>query len=313
MDKISLVIPCYNEEESIPILIKSLEKLMQKMDYVSFEVILVDNCSTDKTLKLLKDLHKKNKMYEYISFSRNFGKDSSMYAGLSKSTGDYVAIMDADMQDPPELLEEMYKTLKKEDYDSVATYRKNRKGEPFFRSLLANSFYRIMRKFSKLDIVSGARDYRLMTRDMVNAVLKLEESQRFTKGIFAWVGFKTKWISFDNQKRAAGRTKLPTKNAMSYAIKGITSFSTIPLLFASITGFIFCFIAICYTVYTVVKQLINHEAVPGYPSLMCVTLFGFGLILLVLGIIGNYLSEIYLEIKQRPKYIIKDTSFKEKN
>lgn len=313
MDKISLVIPCYNEEESIPILIKSLEKLMKKMDYVSFEVILVDNCSTDKTLKLLKDLHKKNKIYEYISFSRNFGKDSSMYAGLSKSTGDYVAIMDADMQDPPELLEEMYKTLKKEDYDSVATYRKNRKGEPFFRSLLANSFYRIMRKFSKLDIVSGARDYRLMTRDMVNAVLKLEESQRFTKGIFAWVGFKTKWISFDNQKRAAGRTKLPTKNAMSYAIKGITSFSTIPLLFASITGFIFCFIAICYTVYTVVKQLINHEAVPGYPSLMCVTLFGFGLILLVLGIIGNYLSEIYLEIKQRPKYIIKDTSFKEKN
>lgn len=313
MDKISLVIPCYNEEESIPILIKSLEKLMKKMDYVSFEVILVDNCSTDKTLKLLKDLHKKNKMYEYISFSRNFGKDSSMYAGLSKSTGDYVAIMDADMQDPPELLEEMYKTLKKEDYDSVATYRKNRKGEPFFRSLLANSFYRIMRKFSKLDIVSGARDYRLMTRDMVNAVLKLEESQRFTKGIFAWVGFKTKWISFDNQKRAAGRTKLPTKSAMSYAIKGITSFSTIPLLFASITGFIFCFIAICYTVYTVVKQLINHEAVPGYPSLMCVTLFGFGLILLVLGIIGNYLSEIYLEIKQRPKYIIKDTSFKEKN
>jgi glycosyltransferase involved in cell wall biosynthesis len=272
----------------------------------------VDNCSTDKTLKLLKDLHKKNKMYQYISFSRNFGKDSSMYAGLSKSTGDYVAIMDADLQDPPGLIEEMYKILKEEGYDSVATYRKNRNGEPFLRSILANGFYRIMRKFSKLDIVSGARDYRLMTRDMVNAVLQLEESQRFTKGIFAWVGFNTKWISFDNRERSAGKTKLPTKSAISYAIKGITSFSTIPLLFASITGFIFCFVAVCYAIYTVIKQLIYHEAVPGYPSLMCITLFGFGLVLLVLGIIGNYLSEIYLEIKKRPKYIIKDTSFKEK-
>lgn len=308
MDKISLIIPCYNEQASIPYLREELEKVMASFQGVSFEIILVDNCSEDNTLELIKELHAADKRYQYISFSRNFGKDSSMYAGLKVSTGDYVTVMDADLQDPPELLREMYNVLKTEEYDCAAAYRKNRKGEPWLRSVLADGFYKFMGKISDADMVNGARDFRLMTRQMADAVLQLEESQRFTKGIFSWVGFRTKWIAFDNRERVAGKTKLPMGNAFSYALRGIVAFSTVPLVLTSILGIVICAAAFVFTLYVLVEQLILKNAVPGYPSLMCMLLFGFGITFLVLGIIGQYLAQMYLEIKHRPKYIVRESS-----
>lgn len=312
MDKISLIIPCYNEQAAIPFLRKELQKVMSLLKNVEFEVILVDNCSEDETLSMMKELHEQDKRYQYISFSRNFGKDSSMYAGLKASTGDYVTVMDADLQDPPELLKEMYETLKTGEYDCAAAYRKNRRGEPWLRSVLADKFYQCMGKISDADMTNGARDFRLMTRQMADAVLQLEESQRFTKGIFSWVGFRTKWIPFENRERVAGKTKLPMKSAFTYALRGIVAFSTIPLVITSILGIIICIIAFIYTIYVLIEQLIFKNAVPGYPSLMCVMLFGFGVTFLVLGIIGQYLAQMYLEIKQRPKYIVRESSLEEK-
>lgn len=278
---------------------------------VKFEVILVDNCSEDGTLSIMKQIHEEDERYQYISFSRNFGKDSSMYAGLKASTGDYVTVMDADLQDPPELLKEMYEALKSGEYDCAAAYRQNRKGEPWLRSMLADAFYRFMGKISDAEMVNGARDFRLMTRQMVEAVLQLEESQRFTKGIFSWVGFSTKWIPFENRERVAGRTKLPMKSAFSYALRGIVAFSTVPLVITSILGLILCTVAFIYTVYVIAYQMVWHDAVPGYPSLVSIILFGFGINFLVLGIIGQYLAQMYLEIKHRPKYIIRESSMGE--
>lgn len=309
MDKISLIIPCYNEEESIPYLIPELNKVMNKMKDVIFEIIMIDNCSNDNTLNLLKQLCKEDKRYKYISFSRNFGKDSSMYAGLENCIGDYAAILDADLQDPPELIIKMYKMIKSGEYDCIATYRENRKGEPLFRSILANSFYKIMNKLSNCEIKNGARDFRLMNRKMINAVLELNEVERFTKGIFSWVGFRVKWISFENHERVAGKTKLPMKSATNYAIKGIVSFSTVPLKLASVIGFIFCLAAIVYIFYVIINYLINGSNIAaGYSSLMCILLLGFGLTLLVLGIIGQYIAQLYIEVKKRPKYIINECS-----
>ena len=308
MDKITIIIPCYNEEETLPYLKQELKKIIDKMKNVNFEIIMVDNSSEDNTLKIMKELAKSDKRYQYISFSRNFGKDSSMYAGLKASTGDYVVIMDADLQDPPELINDMYEILKKEDYDCVATYRKDRKKEPFFRSLFAKIFYGLINKISSYKMVSGARDYRLMTRQMVDAILQLEESERFTKGIFSWVGFKTKWLAFENHERVAGKTKLPMKSAISYAIRGIVSFSTVPLVMASVFGVIFCLMSIGYLIYIIISHFVDNNIDSGYSSMMCVMLFGFGMILLVLGIIGRYLSQMYLEIKKRPKYIVKECS-----
>lgn len=310
MDKISLVIPCYNEQETIPYLRNELNSIMKSFDNVIFEVILVDNCSEDGTLSLMKKIHEEDSRYQYISFSRNFGKDSSMYAGLRASTGDFVTVMDADLQDPPELLKDMYEVLKTGEYDCAAAYRKNRKGEPWLRSLLANEFYRFMGRISDADMVNGARDFRLMTRQMVEAVLSLEESERFTKGIFSWVGFRTKWLSYENRERIAGKTKLPMKKAFSYALRGIVAFSTVPLVITSILGLVTCIAAFAYTLFIVINQLIFHNAGPGYASLMSVMLFGFGIVFLVLGIIGQYLAQMYLEIKHRPKYIIRESSLK---
>ena len=307
MDKITLVIPCYNEQETIPYLKTELYKLFDSTNEVEFEIIMVDNCSSDNTLKMMKELNDKDSRFHYISFSKNFGKDSSMYAGLKASTGDYVTIMDADLQDPPMMIMEMYKIIKSEDVDSVAAFRKNREGEPFFRSIFAEWFYKLMNKISDSNMVSGARDFRLMSRKMVDAVISLEESERFTKGIFSWVGFKTKWLPFENKERVAGKTKLPMSKAFSYALRGIISFSTAPLLIASIVGFVFCFGSFVYFIVTVVKQLVLKEAVAGYASMMSVILFCFGLTFMLLGIIGQYLAQIYLEIKHRPKYIVKET------
>ena len=308
MDKISLIIPCYNEQETIPYLRTELDKIMDSFVGVVFEIILIDNCSEDQTLSMMKKIHDEDARYQYISFSRNFGKDSSMYAGLKASTGDYVTVMDADLQDPPELLKEMYLALKSGEYDCAAAYRNNRKGEPWLRSVLADEFYRFMGKISDADMVNGARDFRLMTRQMVEAVLHLEESQRFTKGIFSWVGFRTKWIPFENRERVAGKTKLPMKSAFSYALRGIVAFSTIPLVLTSIIGIFICIAAFIFTAYVLVEQLVLRNAVPGYASLMCIMLFGFGINFLVLGIIGQYLAQMYLEIKHRPKYIVRESS-----
>lgn len=307
MDKISIIIPCYNEQETIPFLKTELYKLLNSMNEVEFEVIMVDNCSTDNTLNMMKELKSSDNRFHYISFSKNFGKDSSMYAGLKASTGDYVVIMDADGQDPPELISDMYNIIKNEDFDIVAAFRENRKGEPFFRSVFAKWFYNLMNKISDSNMVNGARDFRLMKRKVVDAVISLEESQRFTKGIFSWVGFKTKWIPYENKERVAGKTKLPMSSAFAYAIRGIVSFSTAPLFIASIIGFIFCIGSFIYFIITVVKQLVYKEAVAGYASMMSVILFCFGLTFMLLGIIGQYLAQMYLEIKHRPKYIVKDS------
>ena len=307
MDKISIIIPCYNEQESIPYLKRELYKVINSISDVEFEVIMVDNCSTDNTLNLMKELKQSDSRFHYISFSKNFGKDSSMYAGLKASTGDYITLIDADLQDPPELIIDMYNILKSEDYDCVAAFRENRDGEPFFRSIFAKWFYNLMNKISDSNMINGARDFRLMKRKMVDAVISLEESERFTKGIFSWVGFKTKWLPFKNKERVAGKTKLPMYNAFTYAIRGIVSFSTAPLFIASIIGFIFCFCSFIYFIIIVLKQLIFKEAVAGYASMMSVILFCFGLTFMLLGIIGQYLAQMYLEIKHRPKYIVKES------
>ena len=307
MDKITIVVPCYNEQETIPFLKTELYKLIDSMKDVEFEVIMVDNSSNDNTLNMMKELKSNDDRFHYISFSKNFGKDSSMYAGLKASTGDYVVIMDADGQDPPMLIKDMYNILKNEDYDIVAAFRENREGEPFFRSIFAKWFYNLMNKISDSNMVNGARDFRLMKRKVVDAVISLEESQRFTKGIFSWVGFKTKWLPYKNIERVAGKTKLPMSLAFSYAIRGIVSFSTAPLFIASIIGFVFCIGSFIYFVITVLKQLIFKEAVAGYASMMSVILFCFGLTFMLLGIIGQYLAQMYLEIKHRPKYIVKES------
>lgn len=308
---ISLVIPCYNEEEAIPLLYPELVKISEEMNYVDFEFIMVDNCSEDNTLQLMKELHEKDGRVHYISFSRNFGKEASMYAGLKKAKGNYAAIMDADLQDPPSLLPQMYQAVSKEGYDCAATYRKNRKGEPFLRSKMADMFYRMMGRISTAEMKSGARDFRLMKRQMVEAVLSLEENERFSKGIFGWVGFKTKWIPFENVERSAGKTKLPFWSAFTYALRGIVSFSTVPLAASSMMGILCCIAAAVYAIYVIIKQVITAEAVAGYPSLVCLLLFIGGVQLLMIGILGQYMAQIYLEIKNRPKYIIKETDDKQ--
>ena len=310
MDKISIIIPCFNEQEAIPYLKNELYKIINSRSDIEFEVIMVDNCSTDNTLIMMKRIKEEDSRFHYISFSKNFGKDSSMFAGLKASSGDYVTIIDADLQDPPELIIDMYNILKNEAYDCAAAFRENRDGEPFFRSLFAKWFYNLMNKISDSNMVNGARDFRLMKRKMVDAVISLEESERFTKGIFSWVGFKTKWLPYKNKERIAGKTKQPMMSAFSYAIRGIVSFSTVPLFIASVIGFVFCLFSFIYFLITIFKQLIYKEAVPGYASMMSIILFCFGLTFMLLGIIGQYLAQMYLEIKHRPKYIINETDMK---
>ena len=302
-DKISIIIPCYNEEKCIPYLVKELDKLFDSLKKVNFEVIMVNNFSEDKTLELIKELNKKDKKYKYISFFFYFGKDASMYAGLKESTGDYVVIMDADLQDPPSLIKDMYELIKDGKYDSVATYRKDRKKESFLRSVCANIFYKIFNAVSNCNMISGARDFRMMNRSMVDAVLSLSEKQRFTKGIFSWVGFNTKWISFSNHERVAGKTKLPFKSATSYAIRGFTSFSSFPLIISFYLGILFLLISACLLIYLIVINSININNI-----LLIILVFGIGLVLISLGVIGKYLFEVLMETKNRPLYIIKEKS-----
>lgn len=310
MEKISCIIPCYNEQEALPLFYAELVRVAAEQLFplqVDVEILFIDDGSHDGTLKLLRDFARADTRVRFLSFSRNFGKEAAMLAGLQESTGDYVAVMDADMQDPPALLPEMYRLLQQEDCDSVATRRTTRDGEPPVRSFFARCFYKLINKISDADIVDGARDFRLMRRAMVNAILSMQECNRFSKGIFGWVGFRTKWLPYVNVERVAGQTKWSFWKLLRYSLEGIVAFSTAPLALSSLFGFFLCLIALLYICVIVVKTLAFGETVGGYPSLMCVVLFIGGVQLFCTGILGQYLSKTYLETKKRPVYIVRET------
>lgn len=307
MEKISIIVPCYNEEESMPLFYEEICKVSKEFKKVDFEYIFVNDGSSDKTLEIARDLSQKDKRVRYVSFSRNFGKEAAILAGLEYSVGDYVAIMDADLQDPPKLLLEMYDGIKNEGYDCVATRRVNRKGEPPIRSFFARCYYKLINKISKTEIVDGARDYRLMTRQMVNSILSLKEYNRFSKGIFSWVGFNTKWLEYKNVERVAGTTKWNFWKLFLYSLESIVAFSTVPLAIASVMGLIFFLVSLVMIVFIVIKTLTFGDPVAGWPSLVCIIFFVSGVQLLGIGVIGQYLSKLYLEVKGRPIYIVKET------
>lgn len=312
MEKISIVVPCYNEEDALKIFYDKITEISEKID-ANFEYVFVDDGSSDNTLNEMKQLSKKDERVKFVSFSRNFGKESAMYAGLKKATGDYVALMDVDLQDPPELLEEMYKTVRSGEYDCVATKRKTRKGEPIIRSLFSKMFYKLINKMTTTEIIDGARDYRLMSRKMVDSVLELSEYNRFSKGIFSWVGYKTKWLSYNNIERSAGKTKWNFWKLFKYSIEGITSFSTIPLVMSAVFGMLLCLVSFIMILIIIGKTLIYGDPVSGWPSTVCIILFVSGIQLFFLGIIGEYMAKAYMEIKNRPIYIVKETEQDIKN
>ena len=308
MKKLTVIIPCFNEEEALPIYYQEMSKVMAEMPELETELLFIDDGSTDRTLRVMKDLHILDARCQYLSFSRNFGKEAAIYAGLRNATGDYVAVMDVDLQDPPHMLPQMYKILEQEGYDSVATKRSTRTGEPRIRSFLSESFYKFINKISKTEIVNGARDYRLMKRNMVDAVLNMSEYNRFSKGIFEWVGYRTKWLEFENVERSAGATKWSLKKLFFYSMEGITGFSVAPLSLASIMGVVFCLLSFIIIGFIVLRTLIWGDPVSGWPSLVCIVFFVGGIQLLCTGIVGQYLSKTYLETKHRPIYILKESS-----
>lgn len=308
MDKISIIIPCYNEQEAIPIFYDAICQTAETLSQLQMEFLFVNDGSKDQSLMEMKQLAERDERVKYISFSRNFGKEAAMYAGLSYASGDYVAIMDVDLQDPPELLPEMYRLIKEEDYDCVATRRVTRKGEPPIRSFFARRFYGLMHKLSKTDIVDGARDYRLMTRQFVEELLRLGEYNRFSKGLFGWVGFRTKWLEFENVERSAGETKWSFWKLLIYSIEGIVGFTTAPLVMAAFLGVFFCvvaFIAICFII---VRTALYGDPVSGWPSMTCIIVFLGGVQLFCMGILGEYLAKTYMETKRRPIFICKETN-----
>ena len=306
MKKISIVVPCYNEEESLPYFYDEVEKIVKKIK-AEIEYVFVNDGSRDNTLKILKFLAKKDKRVKFISFSRNFGKEAAILAGLEYSTGDYVTTMDADLQDPPELLLEMYDALENEDYDICAAKSKSRNGYSFFRKLFTGWFYKIIEKISKTEMVDGARDFRLMRRVVVDSVISMQEYNRYSKGLFSFVGFKTKWLEFENRERVAGNTKWNFWKLFAYAIEGIVAFSTAPLIIAALLGDILCFISFIMILFIIGKTLIFGDPVSGWPSLVCIIFFLSGVQLFATGIIGEYLAKTYLETKKRPIYIIRET------
>ncbi len=310
MKVLSVVVPCYNEEEAIPFFYeemgKTMETFSEKYPDVTFELLFVDDGSRDRTLEVLKEYRKKDERVHYLSFSRNFGKEAAIYAGLSKAKGDYVVLMDADLQDPPALLAEMYCAVTEEGYDSAATRRVTRKGEPPIRSLFARCFYKLINKMSQTEIMDGARDYRIMSRKMTDAIVEMCEYNRFTKGIYGWVGFRTKWIAYENVERVAGETKWSFWKLLTYSIEGITAFSTTPLRLASFMGFLLTVFAFIMIVFIVIRKLLYGDPTPGWPSLACIIVFIGGVQLFCIGILGEYLSKTYLETKKRPIYITKE-------
>lgn len=307
MSLLSVIVPCYNEEENI---VPFYEELIKNAPVfrdkgVELELLYIDDGSKDGTIAEVKKLREKDERVHFVTFSRNFGKEAAMYAGLEKSKGDYVVIMDVDLQDPPALLPEMFSYLE-QGYDSVATRRVNRKGEPPIRSFFARMFYRLMKKISKTEMMDGARDYRLMTRQMVDAILSMKEYNRFTKGIFGWVGFNTKWLEYENVERTRGETKWNFWKLLMYSFEGIIAFSTAPLQIASLMGVFLCIIAFAMILFIIVRKLIFGDPVSGWPSLVCIILLTSGVQFFCTGILGQYLARTYMEVKNRPIYLVKD-------
>lgn len=307
MNKISIIVPCYNEQESLHFFYNEIIKTASEIPDAEFEFLFIDDGSSDDTLDILKQLRQQDKRVRYLSFSRNFGKEAAIYAGLENSIGDYVVIIDADLQDPPHLIKDMYHGITEEGYDCVATRRTTRQGEPPIRSFFAKCFYRIMNRVSKTEIVDGARDFRMMKRKMVKAILNVSEYNRFSKGIFGWVGFKTKWLEYENVERVAGKTKWSFWKLFLYSLDGIMAFSTAPLAIASITGLVFCIIALAAIVFTIIRQLIWGGSAFGWSSQVCIILLIGGIQLFCIGILGQYIAKTYLETKKRPLYIISDS------
>lgn len=307
MSLLSVIVPCYNEEENVQCFYEELMKNSSffEKEGLEVEILYIDDGSRDDTVAEVKKLREKDERVHLVSFSRNFGKESAIYAGLQKAKGDYVVMMDADLQDPPALLPEMFSYIQ-QGYDSVATRRVTRKGEPPIRSFFARMFYRLVNKISKTEIVDGARDYRLMTRQVVDAILRMTEYNRFTKGIFGWVGYSTKWLEFENVERAHGETKWSFWKLFIYALDGIIAFSTVPLALASILGVIFCFIAFLLIIIIVIKTLAVGDPVGGWPSMVCIICMVSGVQLFCLGIVGQYMSKTYMEVKKRPIYLVKE-------
>ena len=310
METISIIIPCYNEEEAIPVYYETMVRQMNEMEEqqkVQFELIFVDDGSKDHSLFEMRRLAQKDMRCRYLSFSRNFGKEAAMYAGLQAAKGDYVTVMDVDLQDPPFLLPKMYAMLQSGTCDCVAARRSSREGEGKIKSFLSNAFYSVINRLSKTEIVSGARDYRLMSRKMTDAVLSMAEYNRFSKGIFSWVGFKTKWFDYENIERVAGTTKWNFWGLFKYSIEGIVGFSTTPLLMAAGLGLAFCVLAFVGIIIVVVRALMFGDPTSGWPSLVCIILLCSGVQLFCTGIVGEYLAKTYLEVKHRPIYIVAET------
>ena len=304
--KISVIVSCYNEEESLPLFYKEMNKVMEEMVGNEFELVFINDGSSDKTLDVIKSLREKDTRIRYVSFSRNFGKEAAMLAGLDYATGDYITLMDADLQDPPRLLPAMLKYIN-DGYDCVGTRRVTRKGEPPIRSFFARMFYKLINKLSKVEMVDGARDYRLMTRQMVDAITSTREYNRYSKGLWSFVGFKTKWLEFENVERIAGETKWSFWKLFKYAIDGIVAFSTVPLTMAAFLGILFCLIAFIMILVIIFKTVMWGDPVGGWPSLACIIIFVSGIQLFFMGIFGEYLAKTYLETKKRPIYIVKET------
>lgn len=300
---LTCIIPCFNEEEALPIFYNEISKVLANMD-CSFELLFIDDGSTDQSLAYIKNLTQLDKHVIYLSFSRNFGKEAAMYAGLCHAHGDYVAIMDADMQDPPSLLPQMMKILQCQPYDSVATRRRNRDGEPVIRSWFAHQFYKIINKISDVNIMDGARDFRLMKRYMVDAIISIGEYNRFSKGIFGWVGFRTYWLSYENTERIAGATKWNFWNLFKYAVDGILNYSQVPLNISSWFGVFMTFFAAIMMIFIVIRKLLFGDPVNGWASLICVIILIGGIQLFCIGIMGQYIAKIYMETKKRPHYIL---------
>ncbi len=307
MKLLSVIVPCYNEEENVR---DFYDELCRNADFfhekqIEFEIIYVDDGSRDQTVSEVKKLHEEDGRVRLISFSRNFGKEAAIYAGLQKCRGDLAVLMDADLQDPPALLPEMYSYIE-QGYDSVATRRVTRKGEPVIRSFFARIFYKLMNKISRTEIVDGARDYRLMTRQVVDAILSMSEYNRFTKGIFGWVGYQTKWLEYENVERRKGETKWSFWKLFLYSLEGIIAFSTVPLTIASVAGVFFCLVAFVIIIVTIIRKLLFGDPTSGWPSLVCIIMMVSGVQLFCLGIVGQYLSKTYMEVKRRPIYLVKE-------
>ena len=305
--KLTMVVPAYNEEETLPIFYAEALRVEKELPGVEIEYLFIDDGSSDGTLEVLRDLHKKDARVRYVSFSRNFGKEAAIYAGLQNAAGDYVAILDADLQDPPALLPEMLQAIEEEGYDCVGSRRVTRKGEPPIRSFFARMFYHIMKKISNADIVDGARDFQLMNRKVVKAILSKGEYNRFSKGILGSVGFRQKWLEYENIERSAGETKWSFWKLFLYALDGIVAFSTAPLVIASVMGMVFCLVAFVAIIFILVRSLIFGDPTSGWPSMVCIIIFIAGIQLLCMGILGQYMAKTYLETKKRPLYLVEET------